>query len=82
MTKQFPFSQSINAFEHQKLFHFDFRSIFAAHDEVKDKLFKMELSWVCEESNGVHQLVPTEWYNKAYAAGMDAKRDDDSDNEI
>lgn len=52
------------------------------HDELKDKLFKMELSWVCEESGGIHQLVPKEWYNKAYAAGMDSKRDDDSDNEI
>lgn len=52
------------------------------HDEVKDKLFKMEMSWVCEESNGVHQLVPAEIYSKAYAAGMEAKHDDDSDNEI
>lgn len=57
-------------------------SIFQVHDELKDKLFKMELSWVCELSDGIHQLVPAEWYSKAYAAGIESKRDDDSDNEI
>lgn len=63
--------------------HFlDFCSIFQVHDELKDKLFKMELSWVCELSNGEHQIVPPEWYNKAYQAGVESKRDDDSDNDI
>lgn len=56
--------------------------IYQVHDELKDKLFKMELSWVCDLSDNVHQMVPTEWYNKAYSAGVESKRDDDSDNEI
>lgn len=57
-------------------------SIFQVHDELKDKLFKMELSWVCELSDGIHQMVPDDWYNKAHTAGIESKRDDDSDNEI
>lgn len=35
-------------------------SIYTAHDEAKDKEFELELSWVCEESNGRHQFVPRE----------------------
>lgn len=42
----------------------------------------MELSWVCELSDGIHQTVPAEWYSKALTAGIESKRDDDSDNEI
>jgi len=56
--------------------------IFQVHDELKDKLFKMELSWVCDLSGGLHQSVPKEWYTKAYQAGIESKRDDDSDNDI
>ncbi|KAJ6636361.1 Proteasome subunit alpha type-3 [Pseudolycoriella hygida] len=56
--------------------------IYQVHDELKDKLFKMELSWVCELSDGLHQIVPDEWYKKAYTAGVESKRDDDSDNDI
>lgn len=52
------------------------------HDELKDKMFKMEMSWVCDLSNGLHQMVPDEWYKKAYTAGIESKRDDDSDNDI
>lgn len=58
------------------------RRIYQVHDELKDKLFKMELSWVCDLSDNVHQMVPAEWYNKAYLAGIESKHDDDSDNEI
>lgn len=56
--------------------------IYQVHDELKDKLFKMELSWACNLSGGRHEMVPEEWYKKAYNAGLEAKRDDDSDNEI
>lgn len=53
------------------------------HDDLKDKLFKMELSWVCDLSDNIHQMVPAEWYNKAYLAGVESKHDEDSDdNEI
>ena len=42
----------------------------------------MELSWVCDLSDGLHKMVPNEWYQKAYNAGVESKRDDDSDNDI
>ena len=32
--------------------------IYMVHDEVKDKMFELELSWVGEFTNGVHQRVP------------------------
>lgn len=66
----------------ENVFLFYLNSIYQVHDELKDKLFKMELSWVCELSDGIHQTVPQEWYSKALTAGIEAKRDDDSDNEI
>ena len=37
-----------------------FHRIYAVHDDVKDKDFELELSWVCAESKGKHQFVPTE----------------------
>lgn len=40
-------------------YHFDiFYRIYLVHDELKDKNFELELSWVCAESNGVHERVP------------------------
>ncbi|RUS21165.1 nucleophile aminohydrolase [Endogone sp. FLAS-F59071] len=41
------------------------RIIHTAHDEAKDKEFELELSWVCEESNGIHQFVPEEIASEA-----------------
>jgi len=32
--------------------------IYSVHDEVKDKDFELELSWICEASKFQHQLVP------------------------
>lgn len=32
--------------------------IYIIHDEVKDKQFELELSWVGEVSNGLHQMAP------------------------
>lgn len=33
-------------------------SIYNVHDDAKDKEFELELSWVCEETKGLHQFVP------------------------
>ena len=33
------------------------RIIYSVHDDVKDKDFELELSWVCEESGWVHKQV-------------------------
>jgi len=32
--------------------------IYTVHDDVKDKEFELEMSWICPESNHEHQLVP------------------------
>ena len=34
------------------------RIIYMVHDEVKDKMFELELSWVGDFTDGVHQRVP------------------------
>jgi len=54
--------------------------IYMVHDEVKDKAFELELSWVGEHTNGVHQRVPDEVFRKAEAFAKEAlKEDSDSD---
>lgn len=35
------------------------------HDEAKDKEFELELTWICEESNNKHTLVPKELKDEA-----------------
>eukprot|EP00741_Cyanophora_paradoxa_P009074 tig00001466_g8787.t1 len=42
--------------------------IYKVHDEVKDKAFELEVSWVCEESGRQHQLVPKELKEEAERA--------------
>ena len=32
-------------------------SIYGIHDKAKDKEFELEMSWVCDESNRLHQKV-------------------------
>jgi len=34
--------------------------IHMTHDENKEKAFELEMSWVCDESNCLHQLVPAD----------------------
>lgn len=60
--------------------------IYANHDDMKDKLFYLEMSWVCEETEGKHQLVPRELVTEAEelakkALKEDAFSDDDSEDE-
>lgn len=40
-------------------------SIYNVHDDAKDKDFELELSWVCEESRGLHQFVPKDIADEA-----------------
>jgi len=40
-------------------------SIYMVHDDVKDKAFELELSWVCTESNNLHEFVPKELQDEA-----------------
>ncbi|KAG0692760.1 Proteasome subunit alpha type-3 [Chionoecetes opilio] len=53
--------------------------IYLVHDEVKDKMFEMELSWVCEESGGRHQFVPDALYKEAERHAKAALEEDSSD---
>jgi len=39
--------------------------IYQVHDEVKDKEFKLELSWICAESKFQHQMVPKDVHEEA-----------------
>ncbi|RUS23847.1 nucleophile aminohydrolase, partial [Jimgerdemannia flammicorona] len=57
-----------------------YTSIHTAHDEAKDKEFELELSWVCEESNGRHQFVPktiAEEAERLAKESMNEEMDDD-----
>jgi 20S proteasome subunit alpha 7 len=57
--------------------------IYKLHDDVKDKEFELELSWVCNESNRKHVMVPAnlkaEAIKKAVAAKEKAEMEDSDD---
>lgn len=61
-------------FELSKIIH-------SVHDEVKDKDFELELSWICDETNGVHQLVPAEMRDEISKRAKDALEEDDEEEE-
>ena len=42
--------------------------IYSQHDPAKDKPIELELSWVCDETNKCHQLVPPALHAEAEAA--------------
>jgi|EP01047_Picozoa_sp_COSAG01_P002543 20S proteasome subunit alpha 7 len=49
------------------------------HDELKDKNFEVEMSWICEESGREHQLVPADVVAAATEAAKAALASDSSD---
>ncbi|XP_041828807.1 proteasome subunit alpha type-3 [Melanotaenia boesemani] len=54
--------------------------IYIVHDEVKDKAFELELSWVGEITNGRHELVPKDIREEAEKYAKDSlEEEDDSD---
>ncbi len=56
--------------------------IYQVHDEVKDKMFELELSWVTEGTGGRHERVPREVFDEAEKFAKAALEDDsDSDDE-
>jgi len=63
--------------------------IYKLHDDIKDKDFELELSWVCDESKRKHVFVPKELREEAVALGlaekkkaeMDAESDDEDDDD-
>jgi len=55
--------------------------IYTIHDEVKDKEFELELSWICAESNYEHQLVPREVFADAEKYAKSSLEEDMHDDE-
>ncbi len=56
--------------------------IYQVHDEVKDKMFELELSWITEETGGLHQRVPAKVQQEAEKFAKEAlEEDSDSDAE-
>lgn len=56
--------------------------IYIVHDEVKDKTFELELSWIGEETGGVHKRVPAEVHAEAEKYAKDSlEESDESDDE-
>lgn len=52
------------------------------HDELKDKNFELELSWVSEQTKGRHEKVPENVFNEAERSAKQAmEADSDSDTE-
>jgi 20S proteasome subunit alpha 7 len=61
-------------FEVSKIIH-------QVHDEVKDKEFELELSWICDETEGIHRLVPKEMRDEISARAKAAIEEDDEEDE-
>lgn len=56
--------------------------IYMVHDEVKDKMFELELSWVTEATNGLHERVSQAVQDEAEKFAKAAMEEDsDSDEE-
>uniref|UniRef100_A0A8C2DXW0 Proteasome subunit alpha type n=1 Tax=Cyprinus carpio TaxID=7962 RepID=A0A8C2DXW0_CYPCA len=54
--------------------------IYIVHDEVKDKAFELELSWVGEVTKGRHELVPKDIKEEAEKYAKESlEEEDDSD---
>jgi len=58
--------------------------IYMVHDEVKDKMFELELSWVGEFTAGLHKRVPDNVHEEAekFAKSAMEEDSDDSDEEM
>ena len=56
--------------------------IYIVHDEVKDKAFELELSWVGELTKGRHEIVPKDVREEAEKCAKESlKEEDESDDD-
>jgi len=55
------------------------KCVYSQHDPSKDKPIELEISWVCDESNRMHNLVPAELHAEAEAAAKAAREAMDDD---
>ena len=51
-------------------------SMHVVHDDAKEKDFQLEISWICEESKGVHEFIPQDLFDQAEAAAKAALNND------
>lgn len=58
------------------------RIIYAVHDEVKDKAFKLELCWIGKHTKGEHEKVPNDLFEEAEQYAKNSLKDDSSDEEM
>lgn len=52
------------------------RIIYTVHDEVKDKNFELQLSWVGKDTNGRHEYVPAQLQTEAEKFAKDAMEEE------
>jgi 20S proteasome subunit alpha 7 len=57
------------------------KMIYVVHDEVKDKNFELELSWVGEVTKGRHEIVPKDVYTDAETYAKAALAEDSDSGE-
>nr|VWP00548.1 Methyl-accepting chemotaxis protein I [Ganoderma boninense] len=48
------------------------RIIYLVHDDAKEKDFELEMSWVGDETNGIHQPVPKDLFDEASRKAKEA----------
>lgn len=58
------------------------RIVYTVHDEVKDKAFELELSWVGKDTDGFHQFVPAEIQEEAEKLAKKSLEDSDSEEDM
>lgn len=47
-------------------------SIYLVHDDAKEKEFELEMSWVGDETDGIHQPVPKDLFDEASRKAKEA----------
>lgn len=55
------------------------RIIYKLHDDIKDKDFELEMSWVCDETDKKHVLVPEELRSEAAREAAEIKKKEEMD---
>lgn len=53
-------------------------SIHLVHDDAKEKEFELEMSWIGDESKGIHVPVPKDLFDEANQKAKDALETFDS----
>lgn len=72
----------LSTLDHKELVKEAARIIYVIHDELKDKQFELEMSWVGKHTNGIQEPVPLDIKNEAESKASQAlDEESDSDTE-